>query len=185
MICSPERRPAGSGQDALRLIPFDLPAAQEAAAGCGRFLEGHLPAETKAHLIAVAGAQAALYGRVGAEPPWIGYVGVDARTSRYVGVCSFKGPCREGMAEIAYFTFPAYESQGWGRRLAAALIAIGWSEPQLMSILAHTLPQENASTRILRRLGFQLVGPVQDPEDGVVWQWQLERPSGSAASCTS
>lgn len=40
-------------------------------------------------------------------------------------------------------------------------------------IAAQTLPQESASTTILRRLGFALVGTVDHPEDGPVWEWQL------------
>jgi hypothetical protein len=36
-------------------------------------------------------------------------------------------------------------------------------------------PEENASTRILRRHGFDLEGTVIDAEDGEVWRWSLER----------
>ena len=42
--------------------------------------------------------------------------------------------------------------------------------------IAHTLPEENASTRALRRNGFTLAGAVDDPEDGLVWRWE-RRPS--------
>jgi hypothetical protein len=40
-------------------------------------------------------------------------------------------------------------------------------------IAAQALPLESASTRSLRRLGFALVGTVDLPEDGPVWEWQL------------
>jgi len=43
------------------------------------------------------------------------------------------------------------------------------------------VPEENASTRILRRLGLQLLGPVEDPEDGTVWRWVLPRRPEQAA----
>ncbi len=42
---------------------------------------------------------------------------------------------------------------------------------------AQTLPEKNASTRILEKLGFSFMGPVQHPEDGEVWEWRL-RPKG-------
>lgn len=42
---------------------------------------------------------------------------------------------------------------------------------------AHTLPERNASTRVLEKCGFTLVGEVVDPDDGVVWRW--ERPGGA------
>jgi RimJ/RimL family protein N-acetyltransferase len=39
-------------------------------------------------------------------------------------------------------------------------------------VIAHTLPEENASNRALRRNGFRLAGEVEDPEDGRVWRWE-------------
>lgn len=47
-------------------------------------------------------------------------------------------------------------------------------------IAAQTLPQEGASTTILPRLGFTLVGTVDYPEDGPVWEWQLPGNAPSA-----
>jgi hypothetical protein len=40
-------------------------------------------------------------------------------------------------------------------------------------VFAQTLPEENASTAILKKLGFTLVGSVQHPDDGTVWEWEL------------
>jgi len=42
------------------------------------------------------------------------------------------------------------------------------------TIRAHTMPDNNASMRVLVKAGFQLVGDVVDEEDGVVCRW--ERP---------
>ena len=39
-------------------------------------------------------------------------------------------------------------------------------------IRAHTRPEANASTRVLAKCGFVLIGPVVDPEDGPVWRWE-------------
>jgi hypothetical protein len=39
-------------------------------------------------------------------------------------------------------------------------------------VVAHTLPQQNASTRVLERLGFARIAEVR-AEDGVVWRWEL------------
>jgi RimJ/RimL family protein N-acetyltransferase len=38
--------------------------------------------------------------------------------------------------------------------------------------IAHTLPEENASNRALRRNGFTFSGEVDDPEDGLIWRWE-------------
>ncbi len=34
--------------------------------------------------------------------------------------------------------------------------------------------QENASTRVLTKCKFKWVGEVMDPEDGLVWRWELQ-----------
>ena len=72
--------------------------------------------------------------------------------------------------EIAYFTFPPYESQGFASAMAAELVAIARSSGEVELVVAHTLPAENISVRILRRLGFRFVGEVIDDP---VWRWEL------------
>jgi len=56
--------------------------------------------------------------------------------------------------------------------MAEALIERGRMADMKVLIAAQTLPQESASTTILQRLGFALVGTVDHPEDGPVWEWQ-------------
>jgi RimJ/RimL family protein N-acetyltransferase len=122
----------------------------------------------------VAAAQAELYRKTKAKAPWVGYLGRDPESNAIVGSCSFKDVCRNGDVEIAYFTFPQSEGRGWGARMAAALVEIAVREPDVSRILAHTLPEENASTHILRRLGFSLYGAVEDRDEGTVWRWTLD-----------
>jgi RimJ/RimL family protein N-acetyltransferase len=106
--------------------------------------------------------------------PWCGYLVVDATQRVVVGTCAFKSPpSHRGEVEIAYFTFPPYEGRGYGTAMARELIALGGAATEVRCILAHTLPQRNASTRILERLGLTRVGTVEDPDDGPVWRWQL------------
>ena len=42
-------------------------------------------------------------------------------------------------------------------------------------VRAHTLPERNASCRVLTKCGFKLIGEVNDPEDGPVWRWEKEK----------
>ena len=44
-------------------------------------------------------------------------------------------------------------------------------------VRAHTLPHENASTRVLTKCKFSCVGEVMGPEDGLVWRWELRLPN--------
>jgi hypothetical protein len=43
-------------------------------------------------------------------------------------------------------------------------------------VTAHTLPEENASTRILRKTGFLFAGPRIHEEDGKIWVWHYKGP---------
>jgi RimJ/RimL family protein N-acetyltransferase len=121
----------------------------------------------------VAVALHRLYRQTGADGPWIAYLARETAgdDAPFVGTCSFKSRPRDGRVEIAYFTFPGHEGRGIGRRLAAALVEIARREPEAVEILAHTLPEVNASTRILEGLGFRHLGTVDDPDDGPVWRW--------------
>ena len=40
-----------------------------------------------------------------------------------------------------------------------------------MNITAQTLPEENASTSVLKKLGFKFLGEIEHQEDGLVWDW--------------
>lgn len=119
-----------------------------------------------------ARATAALYRTRGYEPPWVGYFVME--DGRCVGTCAFTAPPNEGRVEIAYFTFPGNERRGVATRAASLLIDIARSAKPNLIIAAQTLPQENASTSILRKLGFHRFGEVEHPEDGLVWEWRLD-----------
>jgi RimJ/RimL family protein N-acetyltransferase len=41
-----------------------------------------------------------------------------------------------------------------------------------VELYAHTLAEQNASTAILRNLGFEFVGTLDHPEEGVIWEWR-------------
>ena len=119
----------------------------------------------------VCEATVAMYGKTGFIRPWVGYLAEE--NGRLVGACGFKTPPREGRVEIAYFTFPEDEGKGVATRMAALLIEKARDAEPSISIIAQTLPQENASTSVLRKLNFARVGMAHDEEVGEVWEWQL------------
>ncbi len=110
------------------------------------------------------------------EPPWIGYLAIENGTC--VGSCGFKSPPQNNRVEIAYFTFPGHESRGVATQMASELIHLARDKMSAVTIAAQTLPEENASTSVLKKLRFHLIDTVEHPEDGLVWEWQL-RSSGS------
>jgi ribosomal-protein-alanine N-acetyltransferase len=112
-----------------------------------------------------------LYRSVGFHLPWIGYLALSEGS--IVGTCAFTSPPREGKVEIAYFTFPGFEGRGLATAMAEALIDIARQTDATVEITAQTLPEPNASHRILRKLGFELFRTVDHPDDGKVWEWRL------------
>jgi RimJ/RimL family protein N-acetyltransferase len=113
---------------------------------------------------------------------WGGYFVVDAETREVVGSCGFKGqPTADGMVEIAYFTYPDFEGMGYATAMAMKLVELAATTTTLKQIIAHTLPEENASTRVLEKVGMSFVGEVIDPDDGCVWRWHLQGPAGTSS----
>lgn len=109
--------------------------------------------------------------------PWIGYLALTKATP--VGSCGFKSPPVGNRVEIAYFTFPEFEGRGFATAMAAELVNLAQQHMPLATIAAQTLPERNASHRVLERLGFSRVDTINHPEDGVVLEWQL-----SSETCT-
>ena len=105
---------------------------------------------------------------------WDGYFVVDAQSREVVGSCAFKTPPNEdGVVEIAYFTYPSFEGLGYATAMATKLIALAAGASGVRQIIAHTLPEASASTRVLEKVGMQFVGEAFDPDDGRVWRWQV------------
>jgi RimJ/RimL family protein N-acetyltransferase len=102
--------------------------------------------------------------------PWGSYLAVEG--PEIVGLCAFKAaPDAVGEVELAYMTFPAFECRGHATAMAAGLADIAFAAG-VRQVIAHTLPEENASNRALLRNGFRFAGEVEDPEDGPVWRWE-------------
>jgi hypothetical protein len=57
--------------------------------------------------------------------------------------------------------------------MAAELVAIARQRDSSVLVAAQTLPERNASHRILEKLGFRHVDTLDHPEDGRVWEWHL------------
>ena len=116
-------------------------------------------------------AYVTLYRVAGYVSPWLGYFALE--DSVCIGTCGFKGPPHNNRVEIAYFTFPEYERRGYATRMARMLVEMARGTDVDVVVAAQTLPRESASTMVLRRLGFVLIGSINHPEDGEVWEWQL------------
>jgi ribosomal-protein-alanine N-acetyltransferase len=111
--------------------------------------------------------------------PWIhGFALIQRADNAIVGSCGFKAPPNaNGAVEIAYGINPDYRGNGYATEAARALVAYAFKNSKVHVVRAHTLPEANASTRVLKKCGFKQVGEVIDPDDGLVWRWEKHKDS--------
>ena len=106
--------------------------------------------------------------------PWtLGFAIVNRTDGKVVGSCGYKGPPGpDGVVEIAYGVEPAFQGRGYATEAARVLTDYAFRSGAVCVVRAHTRPHNNASTRVLTKCGFERVGEVIDPEDGLVWRWE-------------
>ncbi len=94
---------------------------------------------------------------------------------RLVGWGGYKGEPKGRIVEFGYAIAPGERGKGYATAAARAMIDRAFASPEVSAVTAHTLAEENASTSVLRKLGFKKITEFLDPEDGPVWGWRLER----------
>lgn len=112
-----------------------------------------------------------------AADPWThGFSVVDRDTGAVVGSCGYKGPPDPaGAVEIAYGIDQVARGRGYATEAARTLVSFAFASPGVHLVRAHTRPANSASTSVLIRCGFERIGEVVDPEDGLVWRWEIRR----------
>jgi [ribosomal protein S5]-alanine N-acetyltransferase len=160
----------------LQLIPLDVAAIATILDDLDQFEQRWgVSAEANRALILEVARQTGEMLRVGgAQLPWCGYLAMSDETHMFIGTCGFKGaPNGNGAVEIAYFTFPDNERRGYATQMAHALTDVARRSGVVRKVIAHTQPQDGASMRILQKLGMSHCGEFNDPEEGLVWRWEL------------
>jgi [ribosomal protein S5]-alanine N-acetyltransferase len=112
-----------------------------------------------------------------APEPWTHSFTILHRASgATIGSCAYKGPPdADETVEIAYGVNTEYQGRDFATEAAQALVEYALSSSQVRVVRAHTRLDGKASMRVLEKLGFTCVGEVVDPEDGLVWRWELQK----------
>jgi len=93
-----------------------------------------------------------------------------------IGACACrKLPDAAGAVEIAYGIVPGFRGQGLATEAAQALVQRAFDRSDVKAVVANTLAEQNASTRVLSKCGFKHVGDTVDDDEGVVWKWERAR----------
>lgn len=147
----------------LRLVPLTLAEI--------RAVIGAMPPVERAHVSAAWLEE--LRAATAADPWKHGFAVVLRDGGATVGTAGFKGPpSADGMVEIAYGIAAEHQGRGYATEAARALLEYAARSGSVRLVRAHTLPEPNASTRVLTKCGFLSLGAVEDPEDGTVWRWE-------------
>lgn len=116
---------------------------------------------------------AALESAIGADPWRYGFALVHSESGLVIGNAGFTGPPDpQDIVEIAYGVVPDYQGRGYATEAAKALVAWAAKNGRVRTVRAHTLPERNASTRVLEKCGFRRLGELTHPTDGLVWRWE-------------
>ena len=162
----------------IRLIPIDTAVEAALSAGVDTFAARYgisLGSHLESTRAVVRGSLTFLTTNPRPDP-WGFYLTADPADGGLVGGGGFKhGPDANGAVEIAYYTVPDRQGLGYATTMAADLFALAVSSDAVRVVVAHTLPERNASGRVLEKAGFRHVGETDDPDDGRVWRW--ERPA--------
>lgn len=97
-----------------------------------------------------------------------------------IGGCAFKGPPDdEGVVELGYAIDEDRQCQGYATEAVTALARFAFETGGVSRVKAHTKPENVASRRVLTKCGFERIGMVEEPEDGLVERWEKQRERSS------
>ena len=110
------------------------------------------------------------------DAPWWTHFIVHRADRALLGLGGYKGrPDADGSVEVGYAIAPPYQGRGLATEATRGMIEHAFAHTEVLQVLAHTLPEPNASTRVLEKAGLAFVGPIIDPDDGEIWRWRILR----------
>ena len=106
--------------------------------------------------------------------PWLSYLFLFRPDQALVGFGGFKSvPDSKRTVEIGYSVATNYQGRGFATSAAHQLVQIAFGSTLVDCVCAHTLPEHNASTRVLEKCGMKKVSEAVDPDVGKVWRFEI------------
>jgi ribosomal-protein-alanine N-acetyltransferase len=107
---------------------------------------------------------------------WLHFMVMHVANRTLIGDGGFKGkPDQTGLVEIGYSIVPEYRGRGYATQVAQGLIDYAFAHWEVSAVAAHTSVKNIGSMKVLERAGMKVVGEMEDPEEGRMWCWQLNR----------
>ena len=162
-IGSPDIKLVQLSQEDLQALASSEPTHALASAPEGALPPPHVAARSLEQL------------RTGTPPFWCApFMIVAADSSAILGGCRFKGIPISGSVEIGYGV--AVSERGRGVATAAVETLLGLAAANgATQVVAHIVPDNVASAKVVSRLGFSSGHPIldQDGETVVPWSYQI------------
>jgi [ribosomal protein S5]-alanine N-acetyltransferase len=118
-------------------------------------------------------------GQISAHPDelnWWTYLPVLKKENILIGTGGYHGkPAEEGIVEIGYEITAAFRNHGLATEFALALTQHAFSKKEVLAVQAHTLAEENASVRVIKKCGMKFIGECDDSEVGKLWKWEIRK----------
>lgn len=159
--------------EAIELIPVDLPNLHRLAAsepvdlGAMEIPDGALP---PARVAARAMARLDL----GTPAFWcVPFLIVSKPRQSVLGGCGFKTAPTNGTVEISYGVARSERGRGVATVAVGSLLQMAVSSGLVQQVVAHILPGNAASSRVVARLGFSSGQPFVDTDGETVMPWTL------------
>lgn len=109
------------------------------------------------------------------EKNWWTYFPIYKHDNKLIGSGGYNGKPINGIVELGYEIASAYRNRGLATEMTMGLIVNAFKNEQVKTIIAHTLGEINPSTKVLHKCGFEKVEEINDPENGLLWKWELRK----------
>jgi ribosomal-protein-alanine N-acetyltransferase len=94
-----------------------------------------------------------------------------------VGWGGFKGPPADGVVELGYEIAESRRGRGLATAATRAMLAEAFADARVTTVIAHTLPEPNASNRVLEKAGFRYDGEAEE-RGRRVWRYARSHSAG-------
>jgi len=156
----------------VQLVRADLELVDSALAGDAE-LSSALGVPVVPGWATFAGALEATRERLASDPAvsaWGTRLFVAGEPPELVGWGGFKGPPQEGAVELGYEIAERRRGRGLATASVEAMLDEALADDEVTRVIAHTLPEHNASNRVLEKTGFAFDGETTE-RDTLVWRF--------------
>ncbi len=111
--------------------------------------------------------------QAGIPPRWcLPYLIVTPTRDAIIGACGFKGSPAERTVEIYYGIAPCFRGKGIASKALRRLLEMAVMNDEVERVIAHILPRNIPSQRLVMRMGFKLERRFLDTDGEDVDQWR-------------